>query len=487
MTMKAGLSMYLFTLAMPWMFLKAHAGTAPTVTGPIPGAAYLSPQQFRVSLSERGYTEEEYFISGTAAAFTADGPMPPDGRLAVQPGSTAPYTTRIVVRRPADPKKFNGTVVVEWLNISGGTDAAPEFAFLHRDIVREGYAWVGVSAQQGGLQSIPGMPPGMAKPVKAANPARYQSITHPGDAYSFDIFSQAGAVVRTTLHPKHVLAVGESQSAFFLTTYVNAIDPLAKTYDGFLIHARGGFAASLTGIRLDRANMNPFADPVSIRADVRVPVLMLQSETDLMYLGSLASRQPDANRIRLWEIAGASHADTYQIIAAYQDSEGVDPAVLAAALAPTDSFFGMKMSSPMNSGPQQHYVDNAALEGLNRWVRDGKAPPAAPRLEVGSPESHGFALDELGIARGGIRSPWVDVPTAVLSGLGQTGVGFAPLFGTTKPFDASTLTKLYPRGRTEYLVKFAAAADAAIKAGFILEADKHEINALAAAAYPAAP
>jgi hypothetical protein len=485
--MRAGLSMYLFTLAMPWMLLKAHAGTAPTVSGPIPGAVYLSPQHFRVSLSERGYTEEEYFISGTATAFTADGPMPADGRLTVRPGSTAPYTTRIVVRRPTNPKKFNGTVVVEWLNVSGGTDAAPEFAFLHRDIVREGYAWVGVSAQQGGLQSVPGMPPGMAKPVKAADPARYESIAHPGDAYSFDIFSQAGTVVRTTLHPKHVLAVGESQSAFFLTTYVNAIDPLAKTYDGFLIHARGGFAASLTGIRLDRANMNPFADPVRIRADVRVPVLMLQSETDLMYLGSLASRQPDANRIRLWEIAGASHADTYQVIAAYQDSEGVDPAVLAAALAPTDSFFGMKMSAPMNSGPQQHYVDNAALEYLNRWVRDGKAPPAAPRLEVGSPESHGFALDELGIARGGIRSPWVDVPTAVLSGLGQTGVGFAPLFGTTKPFDASTLVKLYPRGRTEYLAKFAAAADAAIKAGFILEADKQEINALAAAAYPAAP
>src|SRR5271168_1217455 len=125
MTMRAGLSMYFFAVAMPWMFLKAHAGTAPTVTGPIPGAAYLSPQHFRVSLSERGYTEEEYFVSGTATAFTADGPMPADGRLTVQPGSTAPYTTRLVVRRPADPKKFNGTVVVEWLNISGGTDAAP--------------------------------------------------------------------------------------------------------------------------------------------------------------------------------------------------------------------------------------------------------------------------------------------------------------------------------------------------------------------------
>src|SRR5271170_1011010 len=471
-----------------------HA-SSPAIVGPIPGEAHLAAPAFRVSLAERGYTEEEYFISGTATAYTSAQPMPADGRIAAQPGGTAPYATRLLVRRPADAERFNGTVLLEWLNVSGGTDAAPDYAFLHCDIERKGYVWVGVSAQKGGLEGIPGMPM-VSLPVKTANPVRYGPLVHPGDAYAFDIFSQAALAIRgcanapaqlQSLHPQRLLALGESQSAFFLTTYVNAIDPLVQLYDGFLIHARGGFAASLTGVRLDRANMNPFADPVRIRADVRVPVLMLQSETDLMYLGSLASRQPDAGRIRLWEIAGASHADTYQVIAAYQDSEGVDPAVLAAALAPTDSFFGMKMSAPMNSGPQQHYVDNAALEHLNRWVRDGKAPPAAPRLEVGSPESHGFVLDELGIARGGIRSPWVDVPTGVLSGLGQTGVGFAPLFGTTKPLDASTLAKLYPRGRTEYLAKFAAAADAAIKAGFILEADKQEINALAAAAYPAAP
>jgi hypothetical protein len=469
---------------------------APTVTGPIPGAPYLSPQQFQVSFHERGYTEEEYFITGTATAFKAEGSMPADGCIAVQPGTTAPYTTRIVVRRPSDPKKFNGTVVVEWLNVSGGTDAAPDFAFLHRAIVREGYAWVGVSAQQAGLQSVPGVPPGMAKPVAAADPDRYQRLAHPGDAYSFDIFSQAGAVVRggsntppqlRTLHPKCLLAIGESQSAFFLTTYVNAIDSRAKIYDGFLIHARGGFAASLPGMRIDRANANAFADPVLIRSDVRVPVLMVQSETDLMILGSVAARQPDTERIRLWEIAGASHADTYLVIAAYRDWEGAEPAELAAALAPTTSFFGMTLSVPMNSGPQQHYVISAGLEHLRRWARGGKAPPAAPRLELTSHGSHAFALDESGIVRGGIRSPWVDVPTGVLSGLGQTGPGFAPLFGTTKPFDSSILAKRYPRGRTDYLEKFAAATGSAIKAGFILEADEREINALAAAAYSAAP
>lgn len=471
-----------------------HASrTTPTVTGPNPGEAYLAAQRSRVSLRERGYAEEEYFISGTASAYTANGPIPPDGRITVQPGTAAPYTTRLVVRRPVDLRKFSGTAIVEWLNVSSGTDAAPDFAFLHRDIVREGHAWAGFSAQRGGLESIPGVP-GLTKSVRAADPARYERIAHPGDAYSFDIFSQVGAVLRgnshapaqlRSLHPERLLAIGESQSAYFLTTYVNAIDPRAQIYDGFLIHARGGFAASLMGMRPDRATTNPFSDPILIRTDVRVPVFMVQSETDLMILESAAARQPDSTHIRLWEIAGASHADTYLTRAAYQDSEGVDPAILTAALVPTDNFFGIPLTAPMNSGPQQHYVVNSALEHLIRWIEDGKEPPQAPRLEIASLSARTFTLDRLGIAQGGIRSPWVDVPTAVLSGMGQTGAGFAPLFGTTTPFDAHRLAQLYPQGRGQYLAQFAAATERVIDAGFILAADQGEINALAAAAYPA--
>ena len=474
---------------------EAYAGPTPGVTGPVPGEAYLAGQPVRVPLSERGYTEEEYFISGTATSYSSDGPMPADGRLTAKPADIAAYTTRIIVRRPSDLKKFNGTVLVEWLNVSAGSDGAPDFSFLNRQIVREGYAWVGVSVQKVGLDGAPGVP-AIAKPVKSANPARYESLIHPGDAYSFDIFSQVGRVIRVggqtpaslhSLRPKHVLAMGESQSAFFLVAYVNAIDPLARIYDGFLIHARGSFAAPLTGMRLDRSDPDLFKSTVHFRGDLRVPVLNVQSETDLMTLGSLASRQPDTERFRLWEIAGASHADTYLISAAYQDSEGVDPAVLAAALAPTIQMFGQTLTAPINSGPAQHYVLNSALYHLNRWVRDGQAPPAGARLEVANAEGRVFVLDDSGNVRGGIRSPWVDVPTASLSGLGQTGAGFAPLFGTTKAFDSEKLMLLYPGGRAQYLEKFVAATDAAIQAGFILEADKREIHALAAAMYPVPP
>src|SRR3546814_19035331 len=94
----------------------------------------------------------------------------------------------------------------------------------------------------------------------------------------------------------------------------------------------------------------------------------------------------------------------------------------------------------------------AALRALDRWVRTGEAPPIAERLQV--PDSGALVLDAHGNARGGVRSPWVDVPTAQLSGLGQDGPGLLRLFGSTQPFDDAKLAALYPNGRAQYIAQF---------------------------------
>jgi Alpha/beta hydrolase domain len=107
----------------------------------------------------------------------------------------------------------------------------------------------------------------------------------------------------------------------------------------------------------------------------------------------------------------------------------------------------------------------------------------APRLALNSPAT-AFRLGAYGNALGGIRTPCVDVPTAVLSGLGQTGEMFAILFGRTEPFDDVTLSVLYPEGKTQYLHRFEASLDNAIAEGFILGEDRTEILELAAASYP---
>src|SRR5205823_11238304 len=107
-----------------------------------------------VNLAAHGYVEEEFFLEGTARAYEPTGPLAADGRWSVKTSTTAPYRTRVLVRRPKDPSKFKGTVEVEWLNVSGGLDAAPDWGLGNAELLRSGSAWVGGSAQSVGLNSL---------------------------------------------------------------------------------------------------------------------------------------------------------------------------------------------------------------------------------------------------------------------------------------------------------------------------------------------
>ena len=141
----------------------------------------------------------------------------------------------------------------------------------------------------------------------------------------------------------------------------------------------------------------------------------------------------------------------------------------------------------MNAAPQHHYVAMSALSHLDAWVRAGRAPPRAPQLQVATPVAGGpssLVLDAEGNAKGGIRSPWVDVPTAKHSGLGNSGGPLGFLAGSTELFDAATLQRLYPGGKADYMARFNKALTRAVKAGFILPADQTDIRALAEAMYP---
>lgn len=454
----------------------------PEVEGPITGNGAPLIQATNFDLAEIGYVQTEYFISGTARAYTNDGEFDSDGVwLALPAGTTAAYKTRIVVHRPIDAQRFSGSVFVEWLNVSGGLDAAPDWTATHTELVRSGHAWVGVSAQFVGVEGGVSPIPGIDLSLKRGNPARYGSLHHPGDSFCYDIFSQAGQAVS---HPvgidpldglvaERVIAIGESQSAFRLVTYINAVHPITGLYDGFLVHSRGGGGAPLS--QSPQATV-PVASPARIRGDLDVPVLTYETETDLITLGFLPDRQPDGALFRLWEVAGTSHADTYTLILGFED-RGNDPSV-ANVFEEASPIPGIiECDSPINAGPQ-HWVLKAALAALELWVREGVAPAMAPRLELtGTPAE--FVLDDLGNVVGGIRTSYVDAPVARLSGLGQSGGSFCGIFGTTMLFDEETLAALYP-DHDAYVAAVDAATDAAVEAGFLLEPDAELIKTAAA-------
>lgn len=438
------------------------------LTGPI-----LPDSAFDIALGTGapipGYKKSEFFLAGTARSYTPTLPLPTDGKLVVTADpeiAAGNYKTRLVVLRPIDPAKFNGTVIVEWLNVTAGADVATDLMMARNEFIRSGYAYVGVSAQAVGVNNL-------------KNSARYTSLLHPGDSYSYDIFTRAGWLVALEDSPllggltaDRVIAAGESQSAGRMVTYINAVQPIENVYDGFMVHSRFGSGAAIRQAPL--ANPVSYPSPAPIRDDL-VPVMVVQAEGDV--IGSnLAARQPDSALFRAWEMAGTAHADAYTVLGDPGDGSGA-VTMFGYLRAPSNPF---GCTNPINAGGH-HWTLQAAFHGLDTWVRTGVAPPVGPQLEVfvGSPLPPSVVLlrDVHGNALGGVRSPHVDAPVATLDSE-NSGVFFCRLFGRTVPFSVAEINNLYT-SKEDFLTQWLDSINANVAAGFLLQEDGDELQAAA--------
>lgn len=133
----------------------------------------------------------------------------------------------------------------------------------------------------------------------------------------------------------------------------------------------------------------------------------------------------------------------------------------------------------------------AALAAIDGWLRTGRPPASTTPLMIASGGKPGdppaLMLDTNGLARGGVRSPWVDVPTIRLSGKGDPNSFIGMLAGSGDPFDKAKLAQLYPGGKADYLRRVTRALDMAIVAKHILREDRQEILDIAAINFDAAP
>jgi len=468
-------SVALIVLAASLAACGGAASSSPTTTTPSVLTGWRAPAVFSTppdagqvieplsanpsDLAAHGYVEQEYFASGTAYSFAARA-MPSDGKWSIAADGSAPYRTRVIVRRPSDPAAFDGNVVVEWMNVSA-SESAPDWDYLDPALMDAGAAYVAVSTQAlavNGGKALLGS--GTAPGLRQKEPDRYGSLVHPGDQYSLDIFAQIGAALRAPapsvlggLHPTHVVAIGESQSAFYLTTYADALQPLDPAFQGIFIHSRGGGSATFGGTDVTSA----INGDVRIRTDLAVPVFQFETQTDVIQLGYAAARQPDTSRIRTWEVAGTSHADAYE-------------------LGPGAGFLGC--TTPVNAGPQ-HEVAQAAFVSFLRWVDRGTPPPSPRPFTLSATQPAALALDVHGNVVGGVRTPAVDVPVATLSGAPPAGSStLCGLFGSTVPFSGPTLVALYG-SNAAYVAAFTADLDRAIAAGYVLPADRAALLAQA--------
>jgi len=380
-----------------------------------------------IVLANYAYVEEEFSFEGTANTYGAPAA---DGSVAVAQRDI-PYRTRLIVRRPARPARFNGVVFVEWFNVTNQYDTDVLWLYQKEFFIREGYAWVGVSVQNTGLSSP-------TTGLKVWSPERYGHLdvtnkgTIGGDGLAADIYSQTAAAIRRVpivlggLKPVYLIAAGQSQSAGRMGPYLNGPHHGSPVYD----------AALLT------------VNNQAIRPDITIPVIKVLSETER----DSARRQPDLDRVRVWPVTGATHSEQYSLLsrAAFLKRDLKLQAVDACA-------------TPARSRVEIRYVYNAATDALVKWLKTGVAAPHAPMFTYDETATS-LKRDAHGNALGGIRTAEIAVPvakeTAELCGLG----------GTHVPFDTATLNALYP-SHADYVAKVTRASQDLVKAGFLLPAD----------------
>src|ERR1700674_2236125 len=98
------------TVQLPTIKVTGPVALTTPLRDPAHGYPYNSTP---MDLAKHAYVEEEFFIEGLANSYNT-----PAGLTGSVKDSNHPFKIRIVVRRPKSATKFNGTVVVEWYNVS---------------------------------------------------------------------------------------------------------------------------------------------------------------------------------------------------------------------------------------------------------------------------------------------------------------------------------------------------------------------------------
>lgn len=419
-----------------------------------------------LDLAGRGYVEEEFFVSGRANVYSTPslvggiGLGSPTGTASVI-SSNHPYRTRMVVRRPAEAGRFNGTVVVEWINTSGQFDVEALWFRNHEFFMREGYAWVGISVQDQGISRAP-------NGLKVWSPLRYSTLdvtdggTVAAEGLSYDILAQGMQAVRRNpavlghLPVRRVLVAGVSQSAGRLALYLNSVHPLNPVADGAILIIGGQ----------------------QVRTDLDIPVIKVLSESEFIGPASAnqvcssaappapcgTSLQPDSDKFRLWSVSGVSHSDW---------ESGIVRNAIVRRDMPNANLYD-SCTYPSRSRIQGHYVIGMAIAAMRRWLDTGIPPAQAPLITMASTSPVPKEVrDANGNVLGGIRLASFDVAVALSTG-DNAGPGLCFLNGTQVPFTRAKLDAMYP-SHEEYVRTVTRAANANIQSGFLLAADANEL------------
>jgi len=388
---------------------------------PVPGPGLPIPV-----LVPYGYIEEEYFVSGMV-----------DGK---------PYSTTLLVRKPKDPSRFSGLVAVETIHLAG---AIPLWG-SQKVWLSGGHGWVAVASQKGALDEH----------VKKSNPGRYGALDIPDvgdsdtspmramrggpqDDVSQAIMTQVGALLKSNsengpfqgMTAKYLVMGGASQTGGTTLRYIKNSHEQARMPDGKPIY--DGYLPLMA-----------FSEKAPSARDAAI--IHTVSEGDLMSFAAfgrpmvfLEDSDAPNDRYRHYQIAGASHVGTRGV---------ADPLEVFGTLGNV-----MKEGEKLSQFPQATLF-LPTVYNLVDWIMKGTVPPKSRRIETANGE---IVRDEYGNAKGGVRSPYVDLPTVrYIASAPAADISnmFHRLIGLEEPIPVDKLRSMY-KSREAYLEKFNAQID----------------------------
>lgn len=462
-----------------------------------------------IDLGAYGYTEKEFFQSGAANIYDLD---PATQRAVLRSGGN-PYTTRLLVRYPKDPAKFSGRVYVEILNASNNYDIENTWRRSWQYMMGKGDAFVGITSKAV-----------TANALKKFDAIRYADINWKVNGADenglfWDMLSQLAIHLRQpdvkilgSLKPRYVYLTGESQSGFYMNTYLTAFSDRVERagpngtplFDGYL----NGVGPGFTFLRSESAP--PYVSvPTNLWQPTKVPHIVYMGEGESRFYDNLKDGVPGlfppilpytrradsdlpADKFRFYEYAGSTHTDPISKVLPINSE--IVKAGGAARSKPAYYF-------DPTTGIQQEHNDlqltefvHAMWESVHSWAAAGTpAPAASPNwmLYNVTTSSTGQPLydpkrDALGNALGAVRSPLIEAPLYRFYGNGQTGVDAAgkPTYnigswGSMGKLPDATVNGLYGGSCATYLGKFNAAADAAVAGRYLNQADADAMKAWA--------
>jgi alpha/beta hydrolase family protein len=426
---------------------------------------FVPTGQFRGSIDDFDYVEEEWFAAGEV-----------DGH---------PYTTSMTVRRPRDESRFSGVVVVEPVHAAS---AAPIWIYTSNYLMRSGHGWAAICSQKSVLDGF----------VKPANTDRYaslgiwsdvpgletsglDSLSLPRDpaalqarieqmgrvnVLSTPILGQVGAALAGSPGPfaglggGRVVLAGHSQTGGVVTNYILNGHDIHRHQDGSPCY-HGFFPTGAPSVRFGSCD---------------VPIVQVLSDGDIANphrpgREGRTYRRDDSDdpgdRYRLYELAGVGHMGTryppYRDNATWQNDV-------------TGTAGSIPKNASMNSLPHGELF-SMGLDHLVGWASAGTIPPRADRIEVGRDGL--FAKDECGNSRGGVRCAQMDVPRLRYvsnPGVNEDGTPAFGVVGIEEPLPDGTLDRMY-RDHADYVERFNRRLDELIAQGWLLAEDADEMRA----------